>query len=175
MVELKSKILWRWYISTNIMFLDIIYRPVFIQKHLHVYITKHNVSENRVGLRLQVIWAQSMKLEIGTSSIDWAQLSKFYLKTEIDSSVRNVVFCNINRKVILDKDRTIDNVQEHNFCTDGWTDEQINGWMDILIVKWPSWWIDKWTKREEDKYHKRSHVWYTCDQQPDFSFQPCER
>jgi hypothetical protein len=30
--------------------------------------------------------------EIGTSSIDWAQLSRFYLKTEIESSLRNVVF-----------------------------------------------------------------------------------
>jgi hypothetical protein len=30
--------------------------------------------------------------EIGTSSIDWVQLSRFYLKTEIESSLRNVVF-----------------------------------------------------------------------------------
>jgi hypothetical protein len=26
------------------------------------------------------------------------------------------VFCNINRTVVLDKDRTMDNVQEHNVC-----------------------------------------------------------
>jgi hypothetical protein len=31
-------------------------------------------------------------LFIGTSSIDWAQLSRFYLKTETESSLRNVVF-----------------------------------------------------------------------------------
>jgi hypothetical protein len=30
--------------------------------------------------------------DIGTSSIDWAQLSTFYLKTETESSLRNVVF-----------------------------------------------------------------------------------
>jgi hypothetical protein len=30
-------------------------------------------------------------LEIGTSSIDWAQLSRFYLKTETESSLRNAV------------------------------------------------------------------------------------
>jgi hypothetical protein len=30
--------------------------------------------------------------EIGTSFIDWAQLSRFYLKTERESSLRNVVF-----------------------------------------------------------------------------------
>jgi hypothetical protein len=37
------------------------------------------------------------------SSIDWAQLSRFYLKTGIESSIRNVV--------ILDKGRTMDSVQ----------------------------------------------------------------
>jgi hypothetical protein len=30
--------------------------------------------------------------EIETSSIDWAQLSRFYLKRETQSSLRNVVF-----------------------------------------------------------------------------------
>jgi hypothetical protein len=77
---------------TNIMFLDIIHRPV--------YISKHNISETGFCLRL----------EIGTNSIDRAQLSRFYLKTETESSLRNVVFWNINR--------TMDNVQEHNICTD---------------------------------------------------------
>jgi hypothetical protein len=42
---------------------------------------------------------------MGTSSVDWAQLNKFYLKTETEYSLRNVVFCNINRKVFTDKDR----------------------------------------------------------------------
>jgi hypothetical protein len=40
--------------------------------------------------------------EIGASSIDWAQLSRFYLKTET------------KRTVFLDKDRTMDNDQQHN-------------------------------------------------------------
>jgi hypothetical protein len=56
-------------------------------------------------------------LDIRTSSVDWAQLSRFYLKTDTESSLRNVVFCNINRTVFLDKDRTMDNVQKHNICT----------------------------------------------------------
>jgi hypothetical protein len=30
--------------------------------------------------------------QIGTSTIDWAQLSRFYLKTETESSLQNVVF-----------------------------------------------------------------------------------
>jgi hypothetical protein len=40
--------------------------------------------------------------KIGTNSINWAQLSRFYLKTETETSLRNVVFCNINRTVFLD-------------------------------------------------------------------------
>jgi hypothetical protein len=55
--------------------------------------------------------------EIGTSSIDWVQLSRFYLKTETESGLRNAVFWKINRMVFLDKDRMLDNVQKHNICT----------------------------------------------------------
>jgi hypothetical protein len=62
-------------------------------------------------------------LEIRTSSIEWAQLSRFYLKTETEPSLRNVVFWNINRKVFLDKDRTMGNVQKHNICTTVWNNE----------------------------------------------------
>jgi hypothetical protein len=40
------------------------------------------------------------------SSISWAQLSRFKLKTETESGLRNVIFLNINR--------TMDNVQQHN-------------------------------------------------------------
>jgi hypothetical protein len=36
---------------------------------------------------------------IGTSAIVWAQLSRFYLKTETETSLRNFVFWNINRTV----------------------------------------------------------------------------
>jgi hypothetical protein len=46
--------------------------------------------------------------EIGTSYIDWVKPSRFYLKTETESRLRNVVFWNINRKM--------DNVQKHNVC-----------------------------------------------------------
>jgi hypothetical protein len=55
--------------------------------------------------------------EIRTSSIDWAQLNRFHLKTETESSLRNVVFWKINRMVFLGKDRTMGNVQKHNICT----------------------------------------------------------
>jgi hypothetical protein len=60
-------------------------------------------------------WCWYICPEIGASSIDWAKLSRFYLKTE--SSLRNVVFWKINRTVFLDKDRTMDSVQKHNICT----------------------------------------------------------
>jgi hypothetical protein len=47
---------------------------------------------------------------IGASSIDWAQMSMFYLNTETESSLRDVV---------LNKKRTMDNVQKHNNCING--------------------------------------------------------
>jgi DNA-dependent RNA polymerase auxiliary subunit epsilon len=73
--------------------------------------------------------------------IDWAQLSRFYQKTETESSLRNVKFLNENRisyvdwaqlsmfyqktetesrvrNVFLNKNRTMDNVQKHNTCID---------------------------------------------------------
>jgi hypothetical protein len=55
--------------------------------------------------------------EIGTSSIDWTQLSRFYLKTETESSLRNVVFLKRNRTTFFDKDKTMDNVQKCNICS----------------------------------------------------------
>jgi hypothetical protein len=46
--------------------------------------------------------------KIGSSSIDWPQLSRFYLKTETESILRNV---------ILNTNRTMDNVQKRNNYT----------------------------------------------------------
>jgi hypothetical protein len=43
-------------------------------------------------------WSWHRCPEIGTSSIDWAQLSRYYQKTKTESSVRNVVL-KINRTV----------------------------------------------------------------------------
>jgi hypothetical protein len=77
-LKVRSKILLRRYISTNIMFLDTIHRHVFIEKHRPVYFPKHKVSETGFCLRL------GPSIELGTSSINWPQLSRFYLKTETD-------------------------------------------------------------------------------------------
>jgi hypothetical protein len=38
--------------------------------------------------------------EMRTSSIDLAQLSRFYLKTDTESSLRNDVFSNMKRTVV---------------------------------------------------------------------------
>jgi hypothetical protein len=43
--------------------------------------------------------------EIGTSSIDWNQLSRSYLKTETESSLRNVMFWKVNRTTFHTKTR----------------------------------------------------------------------
>jgi hypothetical protein len=56
----------------------------------------------------KLVSSESLGPEIGTSSIERAQLSRFHLKTETESSLRNVVF--------LNKNRTMDNVQKHNVC-----------------------------------------------------------
>jgi hypothetical protein len=72
-----------------------------------------------------------LSLEIGTSSIDWAQLNRFYLKMKTESALRNVVFCNINRRVFLDKDGPMDNVQKHNICTNVSLAQTFRSYLDI--------------------------------------------
>jgi hypothetical protein len=51
----------------------------------------------------QRFWDWILSSEAETSFIYWAQVSKFHLKTETESSLRNAVF--------QIKDRTVDNVQ----------------------------------------------------------------
>jgi hypothetical protein len=67
--------LWEMYITITITILDIVHRPVFY--------LKQDVSETGFCLRIQV--------ETETSSFYWANLSRFHLKTETESSLRNVV------------------------------------------------------------------------------------
>jgi hypothetical protein len=56
--------------------------------------------------------------ESGTSSVDWTQLSRSHLKTETESSFRNLAF--------LNKNGTMDNVQKHNNCIDKLMFPQVN-------------------------------------------------
>jgi hypothetical protein len=76
------------------MFLDIIHHLVFCLKCRPV-ISKHNVSETGFYLCPQVKPTllgpiDRASLEMGTSSVYWTQQSRFYLRTEIESSLRNV-------------------------------------------------------------------------------------
>jgi hypothetical protein len=59
----------------------------------------------------------------------------FYLKTEIEFSLRNVVFCNINRKVFLDKDRTMDNVQKHNTYSNVPSSQTFRSMINTVVTK----------------------------------------
>jgi hypothetical protein len=72
-----------------------------LSKTVLFYFSKHNVSETGFCLRLQVKPTQLgptiSGLEIGTSSMNGAQLIRFYLKTETESSFRNVMFWKMNR------------------------------------------------------------------------------
>jgi hypothetical protein len=56
-------------------------------------------------------------------SIDRVQVSKFYLKTETESSLRNIVLCDRKRTVFLHKYRTMDNVHKHNINTNSYIKE----------------------------------------------------
>jgi hypothetical protein len=80
----ELQILCFWTLSTSCLYLKC--RPV--------YLSKHNVSDTGFCLHLQVRlprWDIRCP-EIGTSSIDWTQLSRSYLKTETESGLRNVAF-----------------------------------------------------------------------------------
>jgi hypothetical protein len=97
--------LWRWCISKNIIFLDIV--------HLPVYISNPHVSDTEFRLHVKLtqfcpIDKASPYLRTPVPTQDRAQLSRLYLKTKTESSLRNVVFWNIKR--------TMDNVQKHNIC-----------------------------------------------------------
>jgi hypothetical protein len=84
-------------------------------KHRPVYFSRHDVTEIGFRFALQVnllSWAQS--IELVSVSEDRAQVSRFYLKTETESSFRNVVFWKINRTMFLDKDKMMGNVQKYN-------------------------------------------------------------
>jgi hypothetical protein len=54
-------------------------------------------------LQLQVKPTQ----ELGTSSVDWAKLSRFYLKTETEPSLQNIV---------LNKNGMMDNFYKYSSC-----------------------------------------------------------
>jgi hypothetical protein len=61
-------------------------------------------------------WSWRRCPEIGTSSIDWAQQSRFFLKMETIQSPKHCVLKN-KQDGGLDKDKMMDNVQKHNICT----------------------------------------------------------
>jgi hypothetical protein len=48
---------------------------------------------------------------MGSSSIDWAQLNRFCLKTDTEFSLRNVVF-KYKHDSVLDENRTMVNMQK---------------------------------------------------------------
>jgi hypothetical protein len=79
------------------MYLDIIHR-LTLSKNTVLFIFQ-NVSDWILSPPSGKTYSVGPKPEKGTSSIDWAQLSKFYLKAETESSLRNVVFSKINGMV----------------------------------------------------------------------------
>jgi hypothetical protein len=64
--------------------------------------------------------------EIRTSSIDWAQLSRFHLKTETECSLRNVVFRNINR--------AMGNVKKHLICANVKSSQIFASYIQVMFA-----------------------------------------
>jgi hypothetical protein len=56
------------------------------------YVSGHYPSSCLYLTTPSCLFFKTQRFGEGTSSNDWAQLSKFYLKTETESSLRNVVF-----------------------------------------------------------------------------------
>jgi hypothetical protein len=122
---IKSKILWRWYIGTYIVFLDIIHRPVFIWNRRPVCFSKRNISKTNslYIFRLNVpqlgpVDKASPSLRTGTNkglalSIGPNWVNFTWRQTK--SSLRNFAFWKINRTEISDRDRTMDNAQNITF------------------------------------------------------------
>jgi hypothetical protein len=88
---------WRWYMNVTIYIYISLYICIYIYHSSGHYpsscllLKKHDVSETGFFLRT------------GTSSIYWANLNRFHMKTETGSSLKNVAFSI--------KDRTTDNVK----------------------------------------------------------------
>jgi hypothetical protein len=55
--------------------------------------------------------------EIGTGTVDWAKLSRFYLKTETESQSSKCCVFKYKEEGVLNEDRAMDNVQKHNIST----------------------------------------------------------
>jgi hypothetical protein len=84
-------------------------------------------------------WCWYRRPEIGSSSIDWTQLSRFYLKTETESSIRNTVFWNINRIVFTDKDRMMNicNISVYLWNSTSYLVDHISYIWWILMKRFP--------------------------------------
>jgi hypothetical protein len=84
------------------MFLDIIHRPVLSRTPSCFYLKSVSVQRWGLGQTEYVLSEDGDRIPspwTGTNCTDWAPLSRFYLKTEIDSSLRNNLFLNKNRAV----------------------------------------------------------------------------
>jgi hypothetical protein len=84
----------------------------YYEKLFNLYPSQNIIMATKSRVQILYFWTLSMvlllfktpsylyfKTQIEISSIVWAQLIRFYMKTEIESCLRNVVFWNINKTV----------------------------------------------------------------------------
>jgi hypothetical protein len=79
---------------------------------------------------------------MGTGYIDWAQISRFYRRTETDSSTRNVGFLNENRKMGNAQKHICNNIPVHINV------KLLNTLTECGILKWQ---LALWTAITSDK------------------------
>jgi hypothetical protein len=73
------------------------------------------------------------RLEIGTSSINWAQLSRFCLKTDRIQSLTHCVL-KYKQDVVLDKNSIMDNSQKHHICTNVPSSQTFRSYFQFILL-----------------------------------------
>jgi hypothetical protein len=91
------------------MFLHVIHRPVLSKTQFCLHLKTECFGDWILSPPSGKTYSFGPNPKIGAGCIDWFQLSRFYLKTETESGLWNVVFLNINR--------AMDNAQKHNVGT----------------------------------------------------------
>jgi hypothetical protein len=113
---IRSKILWRWYISTNITFLDINHCLIFNQKPCCLFFKTQRFGAG-FCLRLQV--KPTLALSIGSNWVGFTWRQR-------QNPVSETLCFEKQTTRFLDKYKKMDNVQKHNICDSRLVGQQIS-------------------------------------------------
>jgi hypothetical protein len=113
---------------TNIMFLDIVHRPVF-SKNTFLFI-----SQNTTFRRLDFVSVFRSNLLSRAQSIELVPNSGDTCRRRQNPISETLCFEKISRTLFLDTDRTMDNVQNHNICTNVASAQTYTSYLTILTL-----------------------------------------